>query len=73
MSKIAGSGKNRRLIISYHRQCLVLIDTMEGPVYSLRLRGNDIKSIYSNREAGVVICLTSDGYFSVVGLSESIL
>lgn len=36
-TRVEGS-KNKRLIISYFGSCVVLIDTIEGPLFSLRLK-----------------------------------
>ena len=39
--------KNKRMIITEYRNCIVLIDSLEGPIYSFRLSGDSmIKSLY---------------------------
>jgi hypothetical protein len=42
--------KSQRLIISCYRDCIVLIDTIEGPINSFRLKhSNDIKALFYDK------------------------
>jgi len=71
---IVGSTKNRRLIIAYFKQSIVFIDTIEGPIFSLKIHQTDqIQSLFSNRELGQVIALGRDGHLSISQLSELII
>lgn len=69
---IVGS-ENRRLLVTHYRNNLVLIDTIEGPLFSFRLKGGlPIQSLFSDREQGTVLALAIDGYLSVIKLGEVI-
>ena len=71
---IVGSPKNRRLIVTYYNQSIVLIDTVEGPIFSKRMGKTDkIVSIYSNKEANQVIAVGQEGSLAIAELSEVIL
>jgi hypothetical protein len=72
--KIVGSSKNKRLIITRFRKSVVFIDTIEGPIFNLKLTQNDpIQSIFSDKESGCVLALATDGHLSIVKLNESII
>ena len=74
VTKIVGSSKNRRLIITYYKKCIVFINTIEGPIFSLKIHQYDeIKSIFSDKEKGQVIVMGRDGHLAVVELSEVII
>jgi len=48
--KTVGSSKNKRLLITYYKKNVVFIDTIEGPIFNLKLYQNSqIQSIYSNK------------------------
>ena len=58
-TQLVGSLKNRRLIITSFRNCLVLIDTMEGPFASVRMNlEGRVQTVFSDREKGEVLALS---------------
>jgi hypothetical protein len=71
-TNLASSPANRRLLITNFRNCLVLIDSMEGPVQSLRLReGSGVVKIGVDGE-GRVLGVSAEGWVSVVALSQRV-
>jgi hypothetical protein len=58
-NKWVGSKKNKRLIITSYRNCLVLIDTIEGPLLSLELKiESKLQSLFSDFEKGEVLAIS---------------
>lgn len=68
-TNLAASPRNRRLLITNYRHCLVLIDSMEGPVQTLPLReGTRLVKIGVDGQ-GRVVGVSAEGWVSVVGLA----
>ena len=58
-NKWVGSKKNKRLIITFYRNCLVLIDTIEGPLLSVQLNNESkVQSVFSDTEKGEVLTIS---------------
>ncbi|MCB0369496.1 MAG: hypothetical protein KDD45_08610 [Bdellovibrionales bacterium] len=72
--KVIGNFGNKRLIITYFKKCVVLVDTIEGPLSSIKLKQNNpVCSVVSVKETGLVLSLTADGRLNMIKLNESII
>lgn len=72
-TQVVGSKKNKRLIITIYRNCVVLIDTIEGPLLSVQLNiESKVQSVFSDRERGEVLALSPEGHLTTLRLSEAI-
>ena len=59
--KIVGS-KSRRMIVSCYKECVVLIDTIEGPLNSYKLKGHgEIKAMVYDPEGQRLLAMTDNG------------
>ena len=72
-TKLVGSKKNKKLILTLYRNCVVLIDTIEGPLSSVQLNiGSKIQSLYSDLEKGEVLAISPEGHLTILKLNEAI-
>ncbi len=72
-TQLVGSKKNKRLIVTLYRNCVVLIDTIEGPLYSLELNvGSKLQSLYSDYERGEILVISLEGHLTILKLNEFI-
>lgn len=56
--KIVGS-RSRRMIVSCFKECVVLIDTIEGPLNSYRLKGHgEIKAMVYDPQGQKLMVMT---------------
>lgn len=73
-NKIVGSSKNRRLLVTHYLRSIVLIDTIEGPIFSCRLNMEEVvQSVVSDVETGTILSLTCSGALSALRLSPMIV
>lgn len=69
---LVGSSKNRRLLVTHFNRNVVLIDTMEGPIYSYKSKGGStIQSLLTDRNNNI-LALTADGFLERLRLNEVI-
>jgi len=72
-NKWVGSKKNKRLIITFYKNCLVLIDTIEGPLLSIELNiESKLQSVFSDLEKGEVLAISPEGHLTTLKLNEAI-
>ena len=56
--------------MTFYKKSVVFIDTIEGPIFNLKLYQNShIQSIYSDKERGEILVLGSDGHLAIVKLN----
>jgi hypothetical protein len=69
--KIVGS-RSRRMIVSCFRDCVVLIDTLEGPLNSFKLKGQhkNIKALCYDPEGQRLIAMTEDGGLASLSINK---
>lgn len=70
--KIVGS-KSQRVIVSCFRDCVVLIDTLEGPLASFKLKGQtNIRAIYYDKDNCKLISMSETGGLTVLTINKRI-
>jgi hypothetical protein len=71
-TRVEGS-KKKRLIISYFGSCVVLIDTIEGPLFSYPLKHQkEIRSIVYDGDREALLAITADGILTSMKINQKV-